>query len=269
MEHDPGRREENTKIHHLAVPPKPQQKCPRCNSTNTKFCYFNNYSLSQPRHFCKTCKRYWTQGGTFRNIPVGGASRKAKRGKTDSSSLSNSLTLPHSNFMNPSASLTMAHSTSPYYQLAAAAAASAGGGYLPSMATLHSLTTSQPFNQYLNVAGSSSSSSILPLLSGFNAAASFSPRFHHVGIRERVESLYPAPQRLLPSNMSGGSAAAAQSLINDVSSSNLAGSDVSLWSATINATSITGNSDRNNVKGGSSSLIPNHWLHPPGYRPPQ
>ncbi|WVZ26138.1 hypothetical protein V8G54_004682, partial [Vigna mungo] len=136
--------------------------------------------------------------------------------------------------------------------------------------TLHSLTPSQPFNHYLNVAGSSS---ILPLLSGFNAAASFPPRFHHVGIRERVESFYPAPQRLLPSNVSGGSAAAAaaQSLITDVSSTNItAGSDVSLWSATINATSISGNSDRNNVKGGSSSsLIPNHWLHPPGYRPPQ
>ncbi|KAL5208896.1 hypothetical protein ABZP36_033331 [Zizania latifolia] len=23
--------------------------CPRCNSTNTKFCYYNNYSLQQPR----------------------------------------------------------------------------------------------------------------------------------------------------------------------------------------------------------------------------
>lgn len=33
-------------------------KCPRCDSANTKFCYYNNYSLSQPRHFCKACKRY-------------------------------------------------------------------------------------------------------------------------------------------------------------------------------------------------------------------
>ncbi|CAA0843245.1 Dof zinc finger protein DOF4.6 [Striga hermonthica] len=50
--------------------------CPRCSSTNTKFCYYNNYSLSQPRHFCKSCRRYWTQGGSLRNIPVGGGSRK-------------------------------------------------------------------------------------------------------------------------------------------------------------------------------------------------
>ncbi|KAL5714623.1 hypothetical protein ACHQM5_016557 [Ranunculus cassubicifolius] len=26
-------------------------KCPRCDSLNTKFCYYNNYNLSQPRHF--------------------------------------------------------------------------------------------------------------------------------------------------------------------------------------------------------------------------
>ncbi|XP_047978126.1 dof zinc finger protein 1-like isoform X1 [Salvia hispanica] len=52
--------------------------CPRCNSTNTKFCYYNNYSLSQPRYFCKTCRRYWTEGGSLRNIPVGGGSRKNK-----------------------------------------------------------------------------------------------------------------------------------------------------------------------------------------------
>ncbi|KAL3519783.1 hypothetical protein ACH5RR_017932 [Cinchona calisaya] len=58
---------------------QPALKCPRCNSSNTKFCYYNNYSLSQPRHFCKACKRYWTRGGTLRNVPVGGGCRKNKR----------------------------------------------------------------------------------------------------------------------------------------------------------------------------------------------
>ncbi|OAY26142.1 dof zinc finger protein DOF1.4 [Manihot esculenta] len=56
-------------------------KCPRCDSTNTKFCYYNNYNKSQPRHFCKTCKRHWTRGGTLRNVPLG-AGRKNKRLKT-------------------------------------------------------------------------------------------------------------------------------------------------------------------------------------------
>ncbi|CAA7391911.1 unnamed protein product [Spirodela intermedia] len=60
--------------------------CPRCQSTNTKFCYYNNYSLSQPRYFCKTCRRYWTEGGSLRNVPVGGGSRKNKRSSNSSSS---------------------------------------------------------------------------------------------------------------------------------------------------------------------------------------
>ncbi|KAL3522298.1 hypothetical protein ACH5RR_015132 [Cinchona calisaya] len=64
-------------------------KCPRCDSSNTKFCYFNNYSLSQPRHFCKACKRYWTRGGTLRNVPVGGGCRKNKRVKRPPPSNSN------------------------------------------------------------------------------------------------------------------------------------------------------------------------------------
>ncbi|WMV49189.1 hypothetical protein MTR67_042574 [Solanum verrucosum] len=65
--------------------------CPRCNSTNTKFCYYNNYSLTQPRYFCKTCRRYWTEGGTLRNVPVGGGSRKNRRCSIlSSSSLSSS-----------------------------------------------------------------------------------------------------------------------------------------------------------------------------------
>ncbi|OWM90346.1 dof zinc finger protein DOF5.4-like [Punica granatum] len=57
-------------------------KCPRCDSMNTKFCYYNNYNLSQPRHFCKSCRRYWTKGGVLRNVPVGGGCRKNKRSKS-------------------------------------------------------------------------------------------------------------------------------------------------------------------------------------------
>ncbi|CAI9101549.1 OLC1v1038898C1 [Oldenlandia corymbosa var. corymbosa] len=68
-------------------PPHDQAlKCPRCDSTHTKFCYYNNYSLSQPRYFCKTCRRYWTKGGTLRNIPVGGGCRKSSNTKKGSSS---------------------------------------------------------------------------------------------------------------------------------------------------------------------------------------
>ncbi|XVF12704.1 hypothetical protein REPUB_Repub08aG0142500 [Reevesia pubescens] len=94
-----------------ARPQKDQAlNCPRCNSTNTKFCYYNNYNLSQPRYFCKTCRRYWTEGGSLRNVPVGGGSRKNKRSSSSlspSSASSKKLgditppALPHSASQNP------------------------------------------------------------------------------------------------------------------------------------------------------------------------
>ncbi|KAL6840262.1 hypothetical protein ACP4OV_030072 [Aristida adscensionis] len=65
--------------------------CPRCDSPNTKFCYYNNYSLSQPRYFCKGCRRYWTKGGSLRNVPVGGGCRKNRRGKSSMRSAAESM----------------------------------------------------------------------------------------------------------------------------------------------------------------------------------
>ncbi|KAG8389807.1 hypothetical protein BUALT_Bualt01G0016900 [Buddleja alternifolia] len=55
--------------------------CPRCASSNTKFCYYNNYTFSQPRYFCKACRRHWTKGGALRNVPVGGGHRKSRPSK--------------------------------------------------------------------------------------------------------------------------------------------------------------------------------------------
>ncbi|KAL1220927.1 Dof zinc finger protein DOF1.7 [Cardamine amara subsp. amara] len=73
------------------LPEQEQLNCPRCDSPNTKFCYYNNYNLSQPRHFCKNCRRYWTKGGALRNIPVGGGSRKNNK-RSGSSSSSSTIT---------------------------------------------------------------------------------------------------------------------------------------------------------------------------------
>ena len=66
----------------LPLPPPAaagRERCPRCASRDTKFCYFNNYNTAQPRHFCRACRRYWTLGGSLRNVPVGGATRKRPR----------------------------------------------------------------------------------------------------------------------------------------------------------------------------------------------
>ncbi|KAL1368311.1 hypothetical protein HN51_022461 [Arachis hypogaea] len=76
----PGSMADRARMANLPMP-EASLRCPRCESTNTKFCYFNNYSLSQPRHFCKTCRRYWTRGGALRNVPVGGGCRRNKRSK--------------------------------------------------------------------------------------------------------------------------------------------------------------------------------------------
>ncbi|KAK7286803.1 hypothetical protein RJT34_22059 [Clitoria ternatea] len=83
----PGSMADRARMANIPMP-ETALKCPRCESTNTKFCYFNNYSLSQPRHFCKTCRRYWTRGGALRNVPVGGGCRRNKRSKGGSSSKS-------------------------------------------------------------------------------------------------------------------------------------------------------------------------------------
>ncbi|XP_061347735.1 dof zinc finger protein DOF5.4-like [Gastrolobium bilobum] len=78
-------------------------KCPRCDSLNTKFCYYNNYNLSQPRHFCKNCRRYWTKGGVLRNVPVGGGCRKSKRSNKPKNNTNN----------NSSSSSEIASATTP------------------------------------------------------------------------------------------------------------------------------------------------------------
>ncbi|CAH8275907.1 unnamed protein product [Arabidopsis lyrata] len=79
---------EDNQVDGVKPPPPPPRVCPRCDSDNTKFCYYNNYSESQPRYFCKNCRRYWTHGGALRNIPIGGSCRKPKRPKVDQSLVS-------------------------------------------------------------------------------------------------------------------------------------------------------------------------------------
>ncbi|PIA56126.1 hypothetical protein AQUCO_00700464v1 [Aquilegia coerulea] len=79
-----------------------QLQCPRCDSRNTKFCYYNNYNLSQPRHYCKGCRRYWTHGGTLRDVPIGGGSRKNSYKRSRKSPSSSSLSpIPEPVYANP------------------------------------------------------------------------------------------------------------------------------------------------------------------------
>ncbi|KAL0649257.1 hypothetical protein Bca4012_091948 [Brassica carinata] len=109
-----------------APPPEGALKCPRCDSINTKFCYYNNYNLTQPRYFCKACRRYWTRGGALRNVPVGGGCRKnSKKGKNGNSKSSSSSSKQSSSTVNDPSSNS--GQLRPNYQF-------------PFLPTLHNLT---------------------------------------------------------------------------------------------------------------------------------
>uniref|UniRef100_M1CWN7 Dof zinc finger protein n=1 Tax=Solanum tuberosum TaxID=4113 RepID=M1CWN7_SOLTU len=140
----------------------PLQKCPRCDSNNTKFCYYNNYSLTQPRYFCKTCRRYWTQGGTLRNVPVGGGCRKGKRtmkGGGSSSSAGESSSRSHHQILHPpqipnlSAAFFSGNNSrsQPPPLPSMSSLYTGGGGFLSSLAAMQSLSQlSQGSNQSTN-----------------------------------------------------------------------------------------------------------------------
>ncbi|CAN6280785.1 unnamed protein product [Urochloa humidicola] len=115
--------------------PEPGLKCPRCESTNTKFCYFNNYSLSQPRHFCKTCRRYWTRGGALRNVPVGGGCRRNKRTKSSKSTSSSAASASASAGTGGGGTASSTSSTATGGS--SAAAIMTPQGQLPFLASLH------------------------------------------------------------------------------------------------------------------------------------
>lgn len=141
-------------------------KCPRCESLNTKFCYYNNYNLSQPRHFCKSCRRYWTKGGVLRNVPVGGGCRKTKRSKPKSSNnnpSSDAAVRKSSNSQNSSSdssSLTANTATANTTVKATTAAPVTAAEVLSGVNSTNSASTLLNFQEsstgYLNITRSSS-----------------------------------------------------------------------------------------------------------------
>jgi hypothetical protein len=103
---------ERARMARVPLPEPGTLRCPRCDSANTKFCYFNNYSLSQPRHFCKACRRYWTRGGALRNVPVGGGCRRnTKRSSKKSSRAGAGATAATSSSSTTSTSTTATTTT--------------------------------------------------------------------------------------------------------------------------------------------------------------
>ncbi|MBA0720354.1 hypothetical protein Golax_007976, partial [Gossypium laxum] len=283
----------------------PPQKCPRCESLNTKFCYYNNYSLSQPRYFCKTCRRYWTQGGTLRNVPVGGGCRKGKRTKVSSSgensrsqplipqqqaAQQHSLTSPQSMISsNPMISVSAAFRTRESGSLASSSAIPSVGSYYPagfmsSLAAVQSMNQPQPFNQPLNQAlsmgGDLGGSSNLGLLQGYGVPSfgsqqhqpSQQTQFFPMGDRDqKTVNMYPSDhERLIQSSrLAAGNSSQQnwhQSFINN---SDPTASEAALWSMNNNSSSSTssaGNTNTSNTT--AASLNPNQWPDLPGYGAP-
>ncbi|KAE9594976.1 hypothetical protein Lal_00041134 [Lupinus albus] len=283
-----------TKIQQPQRPQQPQQ-CPRCNSMNTKFCYYNNYNVAQPRHYCKTCRRYWTQGGTLRNIPIGGGCRKKKHVENSSSSRSEQLQQSRLQDMvvqtqqpnmttlvgkstNPL--LGMSPSTNPFYQGGAAAA---GGGYLSSLHTIHSMNQSRSrfYDQSLKIGNDiAGSSSNLDLASCFNIGSLSnqcqirpSPLYQIGGIERELQSQYtPQQSSMIPSTMNSIHTSVPtqtdwpNSFINNANNRTC---DASLWSTISNSTaSICGNIESSVNGVDSTPLTLNQWSDFAGFGPP-
>ncbi|KAK7252143.1 hypothetical protein RIF29_35894 [Crotalaria pallida] len=287
-------------------PPPPQQQplqpqqCPRCQSLNTKFCYYNNYSLSQPRFFCKACKRYWTQGGTLRNIPIGGNSRRGKRPRGSSSGSTVSSSGPQlrprsepplqlqpqpqprplpatqevvqlqTNLMIPTPP-RMVQSTVPYYH--GGGGGGIGGGYLSSFAAVHTLNPPpQPMNQSLNVGrvGEVVPSSNSALLSGFiNTAASLGSQPHH-SLQMRPSQFYQIGNNRVVGSLLRPEQGFNNNIPSTVANSSAAPLSESWTQGFIGTITSTGGITQNqsNTGGSGASMIPNHFPNLPGYGSP-
>ncbi|XP_044495325.1 dof zinc finger protein DOF5.4-like [Mangifera indica] len=260
------------------------QKCPRCESLNTKFCYYNNYSLSQPRYFCKTCRRYWTQGGTLRNVPVGGGCRKGKRTKTSSSGENSRSSHPHpsppsQNILSSSPVVTRRANESSN-NLATPSSISSmgsyfpGGGFLSSLAAIQPLSQPQSFNQNLNPALSvgvgdhTGGSSNLGILQGYGVPFAQPTQFYQIGNREKsVNPIYHPPEESLIHSARPPSSSQHdwhQSFINNT---NPNAADTALWSISTSSSPHT-NANSNNTGPVSGSLNRNQWPDLPGYGSP-
>ncbi|MCD7446548.1 hypothetical protein HAX54_009231 [Datura stramonium] len=186
------------------------QKCPRCESTNTKFCYFNNYSLSQPRHFCKTCRRYWTRGGALRSVPVGGGCRRNKRSSTSGSKSSNNNNNTSKSPASSQATNSGSTSNNSSTFSSPTAAASLLGLMNPQihplrfMSPLGGQLTDHHFNPNDNVTmnySSISSSSAAPIVAGTNENINF-----QLGMSSNLEQwrLHQQLANQFPYNLYGG-----------------------------------------------------------------
>ncbi|KAF5199531.1 Dof zinc finger protein like [Thalictrum thalictroides] len=287
-----GIKQQNQENNQHHPPPQPQ-KCPRCDSLNTKFCYYNNYSLSQPRFFCKTCRRYWTQGGTLRNVPVGGGCRKGKRLKRSSSSPENLNTTSSSHSNSTLSSIpsvapalrnkgidAILQSSTPLLPTPQPSMYYPGGGFLSSLAAFPSFNHQSPIN-----VGGEFGSSNLALLQGFSLPFHTQQQMHHH--QQQLQHQQQQQQLYLhqPHNFNLGLSSSDDGLEEKVVvQPNKPSTSHQEWSQSFNPTTNSINTSEatatcywssNNTNTNTSttttsvSLNPTHWTdHLSGYGPP-
>ncbi|XP_057797510.1 dof zinc finger protein DOF5.6-like [Salvia miltiorrhiza] len=230
---------------HQPSPPR----CPRCDSSNTKFCYYNNYSLSQPRYFCKACRRYWTHGGSLRNVPVGGGCRKSKRPRVSSPSSSSNTLAPRPQGVLTAAARPQNPTAVIAGQPSRPVAPSLGGGFYASGSFMSSLAAMQTGGMNPGAAamgGGGRLGSNMALLQGMSFQSLRSPPPTH---------FFPPRQNLIPP---GTFSSWTQSVISAGATSSSAASAAGMWSS-----SSGGGGDR-----AGSSFAANQWSDcNPGFNP--
>ncbi|XP_009775304.1 uncharacterized protein LOC107811872 [Nicotiana tabacum] len=253
----------------VAPPPQPPpQKCPRCDSNNTKFCYYNNYSLTQPRYFCKTCRRYWTQGGTLRNVPVGGGRRKGKCTTRGGGGSSSSSAGESSSRSSQGAQLPPVVALNMTTNLSAAAAFFSGnsisrsqplnslyssGGFLPSLAAMQSQGVNQPSNSPF---GGTSNTVLLQGFHNLPKEPQQSGFYQMVNKEKSNESSFYLSDQTLQFQPTRPMGSWTQRFINN---------NMDSWNSSAGSSSGSGGATNSTTAG--SSLSPNQWPDMPGFGP--
>ncbi|KAL6219589.1 hypothetical protein ACLB2K_007348 [Fragaria x ananassa] len=97
----------------------------------------------QQHHEPQKCpRRYWTQGGTLRNVPVGGGCRKGKRAKTMSSTSSS-----RSVFIQPHQQAQDHHQSQNITHLGGSSQLGLGGGASNNLGLLHGFNAIPSYGQ--------------------------------------------------------------------------------------------------------------------------
>ncbi|KAL0398574.1 UNVERIFIED_CONTAM: Dof zinc finger protein DOF3.5 [Sesamum radiatum] len=216
-----------------------------------------------PRYFCKGCRRYWTQGGTLRNVPVGGGCRKTKRPKPSipSSSTTEIARTQSLSPALPSQNLTGMISGSALRALPSVGHSNfyTGGAFMSSLASMQSLPAGINQGVALNLGGGGGAQygANMALLQGMNVLPSMKPP---EPLQFLQNDFFPPQQSLtIPPRPSLSSWT--QGFLNRGTASSSTASP-SFWMGTA----------ADGANQGSSSFNPNHWSsseNHPGFDPSQ